>query len=133
MRNDDILFIVNSYNALKGKESSVVLPAAVAWKRRLNIKELVKASEIIDEALKELSAKYEDDLHSEVKEITNPDGSKHEARIVKPEFISKYLADQKEILMQDTDVTIRKIKIEDLEGVSISDEWLDTIDFMIEE
>lgn len=133
MKNDDILLVVNSYNALKSKETSVVLPAAVAWKRRLNIKELIKASETIDEALRELSAKYEDDDHSETKTVTSSDGVEQEARIVKPEFISEYLTAQREILMQDTDVNVRKIKIEELGDINLSDEFLDTIEFMIEE
>ena len=128
MRNDDILFVVNSYYALKGKET-VTLPAAVAWKRRLNLKELVKASETINEALEEIKQRYSDDEHSEPK----ANDSDKDARIVKPEFISEFIKEQKEVLTQDTDVTIRKIKIGELDGLSLSDEMLDTLEFMIEE
>lgn len=128
MRNDDILFIVNAYYKLKGKETPS-LPASVAWKRRLNLKELVKASETINEALEEIKQKYSDDAHSEPK--ANDDNKN--ARIVKSEFITDFVNEQKEVLTQDTDVTIRKIKIGELDGLNLSDEMLDTLEFMIEE
>lgn len=123
MRNDEILFVVNSYYALKS-ENAAPLPASVAWKRRLNMKDLIKASETIDEALKEVSEQYNDDEHSEAKD---------ETRVVKPEYLSEFLEAKKEILLQDTDVVIRKIKIGELDGLSLSDEMLNTLEFMIEE
>ena len=132
MKNSDILFIVNSYYALKGKEA-VALPASVAWKRRLNLKDLIGASETINEALQELSSKYNDDTHSMSKKIVDANGKETDAKVVKPEYLTEFVEAQQEILSQDTDVTIRKIKIGELDGVALSDEMLDTIDFMIEE
>lgn len=132
MRNDDILFVVNSYYALKGKET-VTLPASVAWKRRLNIKELVKASETINEALEEIKQKYSDDEHSNPKTIKDANGKDVETRVVKPEYLSDFIKEQQEVLTQETDLTIRKIKIEDLGNLNLSDGMLDTLEFMIEE
>ncbi len=134
MRNDDILFVVNSYYALKAKETtSVSLPAAVAWKRRLNLKDLVKASETINEALEEIKQKYSDDDHSSPKTIKDANGNDTETRLVKPEFLSEFIKEQQEVLTQETDVTIRKIKIDELGDLALSDGMLDTIEFMIEE
>ena len=132
MRNDDILFVVNSYYALKGKET-VTLPAAVAWKRRLNLKDLVKASETINEALEEIKQKYSDDDHSSPKTVKDANGNDTETRMVKSEFLADFIKEQQEVLTQETDVTIRKIKIEDLGSIELSDDVLDTLDFMIEE
>lgn len=132
MLNSDILIIVNSYYALKGKET-VSLPASVAWKRRLNLKDLIRASETINEALQELSNKYNDDAHSMTKKVVDTNGKETETKVVKPEYLTDFINAQKEILAQDTDVTIRKIKIGELEGISLSDEILDTLEFMIEE
>ena len=133
MKNSDILFIVNSYYALKNKEAEgkvkvTDLPASVAWKRRLNFKDLIKASETIHEALREVDDKFADDEHSEPKTF---DGK--ELKVVRSEYIEEYSKAQTEILSQDTDVTIRKFKIEELEGKDLSDEMLDTLMFMIEE
>lgn len=140
MRNDDILFIVNSYYVLKAKEvknegsiPSVTLPAAVAWKRRLNLKDLIKASETINEALEEIKQKYSDDDHSSPKTIKDANGNDTETRLVKPEYLSDFIKEQQEVLTQETDVTIRKIKIEDLGSIDLSDNMLDTLEFMIEE
>lgn len=134
MRNDDILFVVNSYYALKAKEAtSVTLPASVAWKRRLNLKELMKASETINEALEEIKQKYADDVHSEPKTIKDANGKDTETRLVKPEFLTEFIKEQQEVLTQETDVTIRKIKIDELGDLTLSDDMLDTIEFMIEE
>lgn len=132
MRNDDILIIVNSYYALKGKET-VSLPASVAWKRRLNLKDLIKASETINEALEEIKQKYSDDEHSNPKTVKDANDKDVETRVVKPECLSDFIKEQQEVLTQDTDVSIRKIKIGELEGISLSDEILDTLEFMIEE
>ena len=132
MRNDDILFVVNSYYALKGKET-VTLPASVAWKRRLNLKELIKASETINEALEEIKQKYSDDDHSSPKTVKDANDKDVETRVVKPEYLSDFIKEQQEVLTQETDVTVRKIKIEDLGSIDLSDDMLDTLEFMIEE
>ena len=134
MRNDDILFIVNSYYILKAKEEkAVALPASVAWKRRLNLKDLIKASETINEALEEIKQKYSDDAHSEPKVLKDADGKEKDSRVVKPEFISDFIKEQQSILEQETEVTIRKIKIEELGDLGLSDDVMDTLEFMIEE
>ena len=131
MKNSDILFIVNSYYVLKGKET-VALPASVAWKRRLNLKDLIKASETINEALEEIKQKYSDDDHSNLKTIKDANDKDVETRVVKPECLSDFIKEQQEVLTQETDVPVRKIKIEELGSIELSDEVLDTLEFMIE-
>lgn len=140
MKNSDILLIVNAYQALRKKESDPEnenppekLPTTVAWKRRLNFKDLIKATETIDEALSEIGEKYQDDEHSETKKIKDVDGTEQEVRIVKSEFIAEYTKEKAELLAQDTDVTIRKIKIKELGERDLSEDMLDTLMFMIEE
>lgn len=125
MKNLEIVGIVNAYMARHKDGEGIKLPAAVAWKRRLNIDKLFKARAIIDEALKENRQKYFDGERSE----TTEDGD----MIVKPEYQADFFREQNEILAQDTPVEITKVKIEDLGDVSLSDADMDTIAFMIEE
>ena len=122
MQNLEIVSIVNSYMDHK---SDVKLPAAVAWKRRVNLDKLIRAKGLIDDAMKELGERYSDDEHS--------DESENGTRKVKPEFLAEYLKEQADILSQDTDVDIRKAKVEDLGDIEISDADMDTLAFMIED
>lgn len=123
MQNLEIMGIVNAYTAQRGKEG-IRLPAPVAWKRRVNLDKLFKAKAIIDEALREINERYADDEHS-----VEEDGS----RKVKPEYMADFVREQGEILSQETDVDIRKIKITDLGEVELTDADMDTLAFMIEE
>ncbi len=120
MKNLDIVGIVSAYT---NKKLDVKLPVAVAWKRRLNIDKLFKAKTLIDEALKEVSDKYSDDEHSTADE---------QGRRVKPEFLQQFVAEQAEILSQETDVDIKKVSIDELGDVCLSDADMDTLAFMIE-
>lgn len=134
MKNSDIVAITSAYIKEKAQPENdrknglyptpVALPASVAWKKRLNIKALFEARKTIDEALAEIDQKYSDDAHSEMKDKT---------RMVKSEFLEEFAKQKVEILEQDTDVVIKKIKIEDLGDTLITDEDLDTLAFMIEE
>lgn len=121
MKNVEIMSIVASY--LKG--TSFKLPVSVAWKRRLNMDKLAKAKAVIDEALKEAVAPYLDDEHSTESE----DGG----RAVKPEYLNEFYKVQEEILAQETDVDIKKISIEELGDLELTDSDMDTLAFMIEE
>ena len=123
MQNLEIMAIVNAYTAQKGKDGAR-LPAAVAWKRRVNIDKLFQAKKLIDDALRDISAKYADDEHSEA------DG---DTRKVKPEYMAEFVKEQGEILAQETDVDVKKVKIEELGDIALSDEEMDTLAFMIEE
>lgn len=132
MKNIEIVQILDVYSASKADNKKVEelrLPAAVAWKRRVNLKRLIQAREVIDEALREIDQKYVDDQHSE--EVPAADGNR--ARAVKKEFLGEYMRERTDILMQDTDVAISTIKIGDLDGLSLSESDMDTIAFMIEE
>lgn len=147
MKNVEIMAIVGAYvakrnelAALKEKNESVQelkLPAAVAWKRRVNMDKLIKAKNLIDEALREINEKYSSDEYSEEKEITHIDENGKETvkteRLVKSEFIAEFKKEQNDILDQETDVDVKKVKIEDIDGVSLSDDDMDTLSFMIEE
>lgn len=123
MQNLEIVGIVNAYTTNKGKDG-VRLPAAVAWKRRVNLDKLFKAKAIIDEALREINERYADDEHS-----VEEDGN----RKVKPEYMADFVREQGEILAQDTEVDVRKVKIADLGDIELSDADMDTLAFMIEE
>lgn len=130
MKNAEITAITNIYTARKGKGGDKLrLPAAVAWKRRVNMDKLFKARVLIDEAMQEISDKYADDEHS--KEVTDESGEK--SRVVRDEYLAEYGKAQMEILSQDTDIDVKKIKIEELGDLILSDEDLDTLAFMIEE
>ena len=134
MQNLEIMGIVNAYMAKKEQDAKdrkegvyvdeMKLPAAVAWKRRVNMDKLFKAKALIDDAMKELSEKYADDEHS----VEGENG----VRRVKEEYLPEYLKAQGEIMAQDTELDIRKVKIEDLGEIELSDSDMDTIGFMIE-
>lgn len=121
MKNLDILAIVSAYT---DKKSDIKLPAAVAWKRRLNLDKLFKAKAIIDEALKDVGQRFSDDEHSEATEDGN--------RKVKPEYMQEFVTAQGEILTQDTPVDIQKVSIDAIGNVELSDSDMDTLAFMIE-
>ena len=123
MQNLEIVGIVNAYTTNKGKDG-VRLTAAVAWKRRVNLDKLFKAKAIIDEALREINERYADDEHS-----VEEDGN----RKVKPEYLADFVREQGEILAQDTEVDVRKVKIEELGNVELTDADMDTLAFMIAE
>lgn len=135
MQNLEIIKITNLYELqknqnLKAKEDGKEvreprLPAAIAWKKRLNIDKLLGARKIIDEAIKEIQEKYSDDERSTA--------GKNDSRQVKPEYMEAFTKEQMDILDQDTDVTIKKVKISELEGLELTDSDMDTLMFMIEE
>lgn len=121
MNNLEIVSIVTAYQ----KGTSLKLPAAVAWKRRVNLDKLFRAKKLIDEALQEARAPFLDDLHSTAAE--------NGTRQILPAYIDAFVESQNEILTQDTDIDIKKVKIEDIGDIEISDSDMDTLAFMIEE
>ena len=120
MKNIDIMSIVTAYQ----KGTSLKLPAAVAWKRRVNMDKLFRAKKLIDEALQEARTPYLDDVHSSP---TDNGG-----RQVKAEFLPEFFSAQNEILSQDTDIDVKKVDIEELGDIELTDSDMDTIAFMIE-
>ena len=129
MKNLEIVGIVNAYMARHKDGEGIKLPAAVAWKRRLNIDKLFHAKGIIDEAMKEIFQKYSDEEHSEERELE--DGKKD--RVIKPEYVADFRREQAEIMEQDTEVEIRKVSISELGNIELSDADMDTIAFMLED
>lgn len=125
MKNQEIVAIVNVYTAIHSTGEGLKLPAKVAWIRRLNMDKLFRAKGLIDEAMKEIAQKYSDDEHSTPAEEGN-------GRTVKPEYIPEYAKEQAEILAQDTDIEIRKVNIEELGDIQLTDAEMDTIAFMLE-
>ena len=121
MKNLEIVSIVNAYQ----KGTSLKLPAAVAWKRRVNLDKLFKAKKLIDDALMEASKPFLDDEHS----TQNEDGS----RQILPKYIGSFMEMQEEILSQDTDVDIKKVSIEAVGDIEISDADMNTLAFMLED
>lgn len=122
MKNIDIIAIVNAYQKGTG---DMALPASVSWTRRLNMVKLINAKKIIDEAMQEIQMRYADDDHSEAAE----DGK----RQVKQEYIAEFIKAQDDILSQDTDIDVKKISIETLGDIALTDAQMDTLAFMIEE
>lgn len=122
MKNIDIIAIVNTYQKGTGE---MALPASVSWTRRLNMVKLINAKRIIDEALQEVQLKYADDKHS--------DADEEGKRQVKPEYLPEFISAQNDILLQDTDIDIKKICIEALGDIQLTDTQMDTLAFMIEE
>lgn len=124
MKNYEIVAIMAAY-AKEREEGYLSLPAKVAWKRRLNLKKLADAKQVIDEALIDIERAYSDDEHSEV----NGDGT----RMVKPEYMEEFAKKRTDILSQDTEIEFNTISIEDLGDLSLTDSEMDTIEFMIKE
>lgn len=105
MKNVDILSITATYAMLKRESQKdgsqgMVLPVSVAWKRRLNMKDLFSARETIEKAIREAG---------------------EDSKLID------------EIINQDTDVTVRKIKMDDIADVKVSEDEMDTLMFMIED
>lgn len=119
--NLEIMSITNAYK----KGASFKLPAAIAWKRRVNMDKLFKARALIEEALREVQEPFLTDEKS----TALKDGG----RRILPEFIAEYSKAQSEILAQKTDVDIKTIPIEDIGDVELSDADMDTIAFMIKD
>ena len=127
MKNYEIVTIVNAFEKLKtSDETGPLLPAAIAWKRRLNLSKLLDANRIINEALDEVSAKFSSDEYS----IFDKEKGQ---RLVKPEFLEKYAKLRAEVLEQETELEIKKVKIEEIGDIILSDSDMDTLAFMIEE
>ncbi len=121
MLNKEIVAIIDAIN---NSDHSVKFPVAVAWKRRLNKKALMDADAVIEEALNELKSDFSDD------ERSTADGDK---RMVKPEFMNDFIKRYNEIMAQETDVKIQKIKLSELDGLNLSDKDMDSLEFMIED
>lgn len=138
MKNFEIVDITNSYLKLKNSDKvSMSLPIVVSWKRRVNLKKLLKIRDTIFEAVSELDKLYFDEDHST--ELTDSDGKKikdangENLRAVKEEFREEYVTKKKELFDAETDVEIKKVKLEDLKDVTLSDDEMNTLMFMIEE
>lgn len=138
MKNYEIVNLVRTYVAVRNaKTEEVKLPAAVAWKKRLNFDKLSHANELIVEAQKEINERYSDDEHSLEVEVTYKDEDgmtkKKTERRVRDEFVTEFEKELKTLFDQETDVDIKKVKIDDLNGVDLTDADMDTLWFMIEE
>ena len=119
--NLEIMAITNEYK----KGTSFKLPAAIAWKRRVNMDKMFKARALIEEALTEVRMPY----LSDDKSTPTEDGG----RQILPEFVAEYSKAQNDILSQKTDVDIKTISIDDLGDVELSDADMDTLAFMIKD
>lgn len=121
MKNIDIVTIVTAFQKADG---TLTLPAKVAWTRRVNMKKLMDAKAIIDEALQEIQQRYADDEHS-----VEEDGQ----RKVKPEYMAEFFKAQSDVLTQDTDVAIKTVGIDEIGDIEVTDKQMDTLMFMISE
>ena len=121
MKNHEIMSITSTYRQTSGE---LRLPAPVAWKRRLNMKKLLEAEAVIQEAVQEIQRDFSDDKYS----IDEGEGR----RQVKSEFLAGYTKRINELFDQDTPIEIQKVGIGDLGTAEISDKEMDTLAFMIE-
>lgn len=121
MKNYEIYNIVESYNKTNGE---LKLPASVSWKRRLNMKKLIDAYEVIKEAITDINKEYANDEHAV--RIENGNWK------VNKEYHEELNKRQLELMEQDTPIDIQKVSIDDLGDTTISDLEMDTLDFMIE-
>lgn len=132
MKNEEIYTIARAYMKVRGEEKDakvIKLPAKVAWARRVNMDKIMSAAKLIEEAITEIRDRYISDEKSEA--FKAEDGS--EGRKIKPEFMEEFRKENEDLLNQDTDISIKKVKIEDLGDVELSDDDMDTLMFMIEE
>lgn len=127
MRNIEIVGIVTDYTTQRKEGKGITLPAAVAWTRRVNMEKLFSAKKLIDEAIQEIQQRYADDEHS----TETKDKSGNTVRSIKPEYLEEYYKAQSDIMVQETDVEIKKVKVEDLGDIVLSDADMDTIAFML--
>ena len=125
MKNLDIVGVANAYTMQRQSGNTIKLPAAVAWKRRVNMDKIVHANQLIQEALQEIKTRYSDDEHSEA--IEGKSGRK-----VKDNYLPEFFREQTEILQQETDIDIVKVNINDLGDIELSDADMDTLAFMID-
>lgn len=122
LKNYEILDIKEAFNRAT---STLTLPIAIAWKRRLNYEKINNISRIIFEALDDVSKNYTDDKYSYIEEETGN-------RKVRDEYIAEFTQKRSEILNQETEIDIQMVDIEDLgDNLTISDSDMDTLAFMI--
>ena len=121
-KNYEILDIKEAFNK---STSTLALPIAIAWKRRLNYEKILEISRIIYNALDEVSEQFADDEHSYIDEENN-------MRKVRNEYMKEFENKKIEILEQETDIDIQMVNIEDLgENLNITDSDMNTLAFMI--
>ena len=142
MKNRDILTVAMAYYEEKKENerckkdglyiTEVSYPAAVAWKRYLNFKDILAARDVIVQAMDEVKKSYFDDSHSNPTGELDPN-SGTEIRRIKDEYLEEFKQRLDDILDQDTDLNIRKIKISEIPDVVLTESDLSTLAFMIEE
>lgn len=121
-KNYEILDIKEAFNRAT---STLTLPIAIAWKRRLNYEKINEISRIIFDALDDISKDFADDEHSIIDEETGN-------RKVRNEYMNEFAKRRTEILNQETEIDIQMVDIEDLgDNLTISDSDMDTLAFMI--
>ena len=123
MKNCEIRKIVLAYKSTSGTLS---LPASVAWKRRLNMKQLMDVDRTVEEAIRELQQEFMDDEHS----VDIGDGRREIKDMYTAEFSKRF----NELMEQDTPVNIHTVPAETVfsDDLKLTDAELDTLEFMIE-
>ena len=117
--------IIDAYAKIRQEEKEISLPVKVSWIRRQNLQKLMNVFSLYNEALTEIQLRYADDEHS----VLNEDGT----RQVKDQYINQYQKECIELYQQDADVDIKKVKLEDLGDLTLTESQMDTLGFMIEE
>lgn len=126
LTNSEILTITGFANAPSSfvNDPTTKLTVKFAWNWRKNLKKLQELADEINAMRQKIVDEFSDDEHS----YTNDAG-----RFVKAEYLEEYGSKVDELLSQENEVEISKIKIEDLGNIEISIPEMDAIGFMIEE
>lgn len=125
MTNNEVKSIVDAYTKIKENGTDSKIPVRAAWTRRKNLKKIMEAYATYREAFVDLQQRYSDDEHS----VEHANGD----RQIKMQYMPQYQKEVTELLNLEADVTVEKIKIEDLGNCALSDTEMDTLAFMIEE
>lgn len=125
MTNNEVKSIVDAYTKIKENGTDSKIPVRAAWTRRKNLKKIMEAYATYREAFADLQQRYSDDEHS----VEHANGD----RQIKMQYMPQYQKEVTELLNLEADVTVEKIKIEDLGNCTLSDTEMDTLAFMIEE
>lgn len=121
MKNSEITAITNAIPLAPETK----LPIAAAWSRRLNLKKLQEARQTIDEAVRDLNKDFIDSG----KVIDEGEGQYK----IMDQHMPEYTARMKELMDLEQEIEIRKVKIEDLGDISVSEAEMDALMFMLEE
>lgn len=109
--------------------SAARIPFSVQWKKKLNLKEMLKIQEMVSEEEQKIDAYYLDDEHSYPAKGKNGE----DMRRIKNAYVAEFSRKKSELYNAETDVEIRTISPGELSETMLTDLQMDALMFMIEE